>query len=678
MIENAFGMEVLFDMVDRELLKDYDSEDYIDIDEILDKIEEQLEDNEESFYNYYANLGIYKFEGEDDEDLKERIIEYEKLEKMKKAYAMEKHGITDKDVDKEIEKYREDVCVIPLAFSTQADADEFYNKIKDLNADDLKREFAAEYEKQLAENEDEEATEDSEEEESDFECEFVRYSYDDFKSSEAKYRDLIFDEEKIKVGSYNKEALSYDGKYHIVYKVSKDNVLEDETKLEELRKQIKEELIEKKVNQTFIDDQIAKLREEKGLVIYDHTLASIYSNYFAYDSKYKVYKKPKRNSKIVAKVDNVTITADELYEHMIERGGLIRVLDYINYEALSSISGIKFTKKELKEIENEINKDKTTFRGIAPHVDSWKEYVYNRGGRNVKDLRNLRALNDLVTRYITGYESFAGAHPVTRKDVLEAYKNFIESGYEEVKTSHILFKFDLDGDGEITDEERERAEKLANQLYYGVNDENRIDEKDEKGWSNILFEYVKKEDTDDEYESKFENEFIGLINTDGKLVEKVFAELAKKYSEDGSAEDGGLLDDPVKPDRYIKYESEFEKTAIETGENLVSKPFTTKYGYHIIYVHEKKEAAERPSDYFELTDDELEEKIESDSTYKTYDNYIKSLKNIIEQERLSNRNFYLAKLRDEKNVKFKDEFFEKHYRALQTVFLTDFDKADEE
>lgn len=107
-----------------------------------------------------------------------------------------------------------------------------------------------------------------------------------------------------------------------------------------------------------------------------------------------------------------------------------------------------------------------------------------------------------------------------------------------------------------------------------------------------------------------------------KLIDKIYSELqkganfedlAKKYSEDGSAKMGGDLG-------YItrgKVVPEFEKVAFETEVGKISKPFKSQFGYHILKVVDKKKGKKLSYDEVKdqitkiLSDQKLETMIKS-------------------------------------------------------------------
>jgi peptidyl-prolyl cis-trans isomerase D len=73
------------------------------------------------------------------------------------------------------------------------------------------------------------------------------------------------------------------------------------------------------------------------------------------------------------------------------------------------------------------------------------------------------------------------------------------------------------------------------------------------------------------------------------LTIKNFADMAKKHSQDSSAEKGGDLN-------YFKKGQmvpPFEKVAFGSKVNSISKPVKTKFGYHVIWVKDKRKASNK-------------------------------------------------------------------------------------
>lgn len=116
---------------------------------------------------------------------------------------------------------------------------------------------------------------------------------------------------------------------------------------------------------------------------------------------------------------------------------------------------------------------------------------------------------------------------------------------------------------EITDDEIETYFKENQELY---------DQEEQVEASHIL---VEDEATAKEVEKKI---------ADGEE----FAELAKEYSSDGSAENGGELGFFPRGQMV----EEFDKAVFEMEVGKISEPIKTEFGYHIIHLTDKNEEKE--------------------------------------------------------------------------------------
>jgi peptidyl-prolyl cis-trans isomerase C len=97
-------------------------------------------------------------------------------------------------------------------------------------------------------------------------------------------------------------------------------------------------------------------------------------------------------------------------------------------------------------------------------------------------------------------------------------------------------------------------------------------------------EVIKKVAT--ELHMKFAGVKTGDEATTQRIRLSYFAELARKYSEDGSAESGGDLGWVVKG----QLDPQFEAAAFKLGQGVPSGIVETRFGYHIILVEDKQAA----------------------------------------------------------------------------------------
>jgi hypothetical protein len=675
-MKSNYGMNTLLNEVDRLLLKDF--EDDVDLKEIKEKYEEELEEyGEEEFAQRLLDMGIYQKTGESDEDYLNRVLDYYKLQFIKEAFAESKTNITDADVQAEFDAYNEDLCVIPVTFSKKTERDAFLAEIKELTGEALLAKFTEKWDGDDASDDDETYLDE------DFTCEYQREVYVDIKDTD--YRDLIFDED-FEVGAYRSYTDS-SSVYHVIYKADEAQSKDDYSaeKEADLKAHFKQELIDAKITTTFINEELKKLRKENKFTIYDPTLAEQYKTVYDVD----VYKemKDKKDTRLVT-TTNINMSTDNLYDVLKERYAVSTALDAVNYAAVttSEFKAIQLTKSEKESIKTQIQNEKRNFFNQGYGIE-WLDYLgYLYNVQSEAELEQQRAFQTyLAQRYILGFKEYEGARPVTNEEVinknskwLDADNNY-QNAYQTITASHILFKFDQDGDGDITDDERARAEKLALQIINGVDPENRLEDDD-----NIEFLYDKDDKTEKE-------EFQGLVDLDTNkyTFKTVFETLAKNYSDDSSKSSGGSLgkfgpsafDKDGKPIRMVV---PFEEAAVDLANNNNQKysivPVETEYGFHIIYVTASEKAPELPTGFFDLTEEEIADKIEAgDEAVKAYNTYFNNLKNPVKSERLSEEavNYELALLRDELGFKFLDSAIEAHYAKLQASYL-DFSYDEEE
>lgn len=132
---------------------------------------------------------------------------------------------------------------------------------------------------------------------------------------------------------------------------------------------------------------------------------------------------------------------------------------------------------------------------------------------------------------------------------------------------HILLKYPEEAEETVTDGDVEKAEVTAELLdtaaYEGVTVDLAIDPETVKDAEL----YMQAQDILKEY-------------LDGDRTEDAFAELAKEYSEDGNAAEGGIYEDVTKG--YMV--PEFESWAFEKGREAGDVGIVeTSFGYHIMY-----------------------------------------------------------------------------------------------
>lgn len=257
------------------------------------------------------------------------------------------------------------------------------------------------------------------------------------------------------------------------------------------------------------------------------------------------------------------IAVDDLYDQMKSKYALNILLDMIDKEITNE--KYKETDEEKEYIANQKNIEQTYYDIIYKNsYSTYEQYLRAKYGiSSSNDLDDIFKLsyrrNQLVKDYIKDH--------ITESEI----KDYFENSYiGDIEASHILITADY---GEnATDDEKKEAESKA-------------------------LEKAK--------------DIIKMLDEG-----KDFAELAKEYSKDGSADNGGALGRFGHGDMA----SEFEEAAykLEVGK-YTTEPVKTKFGYHIILKTKDYGKGELEDAREEIIDALVEEKQTSEDniSYKT-------------------------------------------------------------
>ena len=311
----------------------------------------------------------------------------------------------------------------------------------------------------------------------------------------------------------------------------------------------------------------------------------------------------------------------------------------------NTIIKVNDTKITQSQFDKELNKQMGNSLFAQMGVD-----LKNNKNTFLINIIKVRVVNDLITRALLDKEMHSRGVKVSNKDVDDAIKDIITKVGSKDQLNQILKQNGLTP-AQFRDGIREQVKikKLADQLgdtttsdadakkYYDENLQ-RFKYPEQVKASHILITANRK---DLEELIKAENEGKELSEADlkAKVDERIkekkakaeeilkevkkdpsqFAKIAKEKSEDpGSAQNGGDLGFFAKG-RMVP---EFEKAAFNLKPNSVSDIVQTNFGYHIIYVTDRKEAGQEP---FEKVQNDIKQYIQSNKQIELVDNLVESL-----------------------------------------------------
>lgn len=236
--------------------------------------------------------------------------------------------------------------------------------------------------------------------------------------------------------------------------------------------------------------------------------------------------KLKDGTELIVEMDGLKMTTEEFYQKLKDTYGTYSLINSIDDLLLNNV--YKTTDEMKEKIENQILTLKNQF---GSDFESAIQYYY--GVSTEKQLYNLL---EIVYKRELATSDYADTL-VKDEDIKKYYD---EEAIGDIKASHILIKSDAT-DSMTDDEKKESKEKALNTAK----------------------EVIEKLDNGEKFE-----------------------DLAKEYSKDSSASDGGDLGYFNKGDMV----SGFEEAAIKLKVNEYTKePVETQFGYHIILKTDQKE-----------------------------------------------------------------------------------------
>ena len=265
----------------------------------------------------------------------------------------------------------------------------------------------------------------------------------------------------------------------------------------------------------------------------------------------------------VVSFDEGGIAVDDLYDELKTKYGLDVLLNMLDTELTDKV--FESTDVEKAYIENQKNTESTYYELLyTDRYSTFEQYIKAKYGvSTTAELEDIFRLSYRRSEIVKDY---------IRKNITESeIKDYFENSYiGDIEASHILITADYSDSA--TDEEKETAEKNALEKAK---------------------EIIKKLDAGED-----------------------FAALAKEYSKDSSADNGGALGRFGHGDMTAEFEEAAYK--LEVGK-YTTEPVKTKYGYHIILKtkdYGKGELADAKEEIIEtLVDQKLNS--EDDMLYKT-------------------------------------------------------------
>lgn len=273
-------------------------------------------------------------------------------------------------------------------------------------------------------------------------------------------------------------------------------------------------------------------------------------------------KELKKGEKVVAKVSDYKVTADDLYNEMKDKYAIKILIDKIDHELMDT--KFKTDDKETQNIDDQIKQIKLSYS--VKDDDQLKSVIKDIYGldseKELRDMLSLQYKRDLAIK------DYVANKVVTSEEVTEYYDKKIIG---EVEVKHILIRPDSsENDNEDVKEQKENEAKQKAQ------------------------DIIKKLDNGEKFET-----------------------LAKKYSDDkASASKGGKIGNFTSTDNLE--DSIVQALASLKKGNYTKEPVKTSYGYEVILKVNEKDKKTKEDLEKDIRNTIAEDKINSDTSTSAY------------------------------------------------------------
>ncbi len=697
------GMLHLIDYIDAHLLADeMDEVTQEEIDEMItmlkygttdpEEIDRMTDEEIEELESEYRDLIVMSGYDPDDPDSEDAFI---RLRVAKENYTRhrfettdedDRFFITDEDLESFYEDYRQgDLMAIRLRFNSQ---NEFLNVFKRFNLvhnfeggiglyegekpiEDMRREEFDEENTRLLDDEEvlqyyikvynyiypyrEAIDEESELEDMlGLDDDFLRFNQRELQEL-AKERDDVF---FAKMSDYLYHDIddnppyaitskSIEGHRYLAYVLERDEVTPFEDLEEEELAELRADYIDTLVGEEQTVRAMAALHEENNLRIYDQAVSAVYQQQF--EPRQSPAQDPKDN-RTIAEIDDMSITADDLYDYMVQRIGILYATELAKEKHLLAsdyYTDLFGRERDVLRNRSDLMQDyrrelSQTKQQVAEFGFDWQLYLalYMRVNSD-RELIEQRAARRLRMDYLLDIVDVSMLYDY----VEEQYENYFSLNVERIVVYLDLDEDRLDDDLEeyldsLEEEDRDDFESLVAALESLI-----MAESEDEDLEDIVKEYreaLRGEDEDDDDYSKwarFKN--AGLRLRFEKLGELSYKE-AGKYDEDFIA---------TLQDLYASYVEDHEDEDEIYSDGILK----TEYGYHFILARQGKDF-EKPS--ARLTADELDdypEELLNDDHIPTIEQMILYSQRDLDRQRYGSSDIEIPRsVRDALDAYYKD------------------------
>lgn len=215
-----------------------------------------------------------------------------------------------------------------------------------------------------------------------------------------------------------------------------------------IQAEMKNELLESKLTDTYVNTKVTELYEEQTLDIYDPIVRVFYNQSYGYEGT-----EDNKDGDVVAKIGDIEITVEAFYNALESSYGINLALDMLANKYFEASEVYTVSEADLEDytdqfenIISQFSSDNFASSGYPASMGRQNFLLTAFGSRsNQEAINNLYVYPDLRQQYLEDYEVHFGNDDIYESFATLAARQY--NNFESITVSHLLVYFDQDGDG---------------------------------------------------------------------------------------------------------------------------------------------------------------------------------------------------------------------------------------
>ncbi len=235
-----------------------------------------------------------------------------------------------------------------------------------------------------------------------------------------------------------------------------EKIFSDTQEATDAKAEAYQELVENKLNSTYITSKVQELYEDKDLDIYDNVVRAFYSQSYDYDGTDK-----NEDGDVVASIDGTDIKVRDFYTRLEKSYGINLALDlasnaYLLNQSDYSVSAddLEDYEEQFKDIIRQFSADQFASSGFPASMGREEFLLLAFGVTSNEDAINqLYVYPELRNLYLDDLEAHYNDDNYTIYQKLADLAALQHDNFKSITVSHLLVYFDENGDGSPDDPE---------------------------------------------------------------------------------------------------------------------------------------------------------------------------------------------------------------------------------